>query len=134
MNLDLSKKIIEYLSKRPGQKFTAREIAEWIFEIYPDECEAKRECSKATANKLDNDQALVQQIIAEIGARRKHLQKRNTKLKTTEERPHKYYYTTQSDQAEIEEAESGLLSASITQRDAARLSEHDLYLMLSSFL
>nr|WP_052646286.1 hypothetical protein [endosymbiont of Acanthamoeba sp. UWC8] len=75
MNLDLSKKIIEYLSKHPGQKFIARDIAEWIFEIYPDECEAKRERSKAIVNKLDDDQALIQQIIAEIGARRKHMQK-----------------------------------------------------------
>lgn len=134
MKLDLSKKIIEFLSQNPGQKYTAREIAEWVFEAYPEECEAKRERSKATANTLDDDQALVQQIVAEIGARRKRIQKRNSKLKTTEERPRKYYYTNQSDQAEIEEAEADTPSVATPDRDAVRFSEHDLYPMLSSFL
>lgn len=134
MKLDLSKKIVEFLSQKPGQKYTAREIAEWVFKTYPDECEAKRERSKATANTLNDDQALVQQIVAEIGARRKRIQKRNAKLKTTEERPRKYYYTTQTDQAEIEEAESENPTTSTPTRDAVRLSEHDLYPMLSSFL
>ncbi len=134
MKLDLSKKIIEFLSKNPGQKFTAREIAQWVFKTYPKECEAKRERSKATTNVLENDAALVQQIVAEIGARRKRMQRRNPNLKTTEERPRKYYYTTQTDQAEIEEAESELPITSSVGRSAVRYSEHDLYPMLSTFL
>lgn len=134
MKLDLSKKIVEFLSQNPGQKYTAREIAEWVFKTYPDECEAKRERSKATVNTLEDDQALLQQIVAEIGSQRPRLQKRDLRLKTTEGRPRKYYYTTQTDQAEIEEAESGNPSTSTPTRDAVRLSEHDLYPMLSSFL
>ena len=30
--------IFEYLQKNPEQKFTARQIAKWVFETYPDEC------------------------------------------------------------------------------------------------
>jgi hypothetical protein len=134
MKLDLSKKIVEFLSQNQGQKFTAREIAEWVFRTYPEECAAKRERSKATTNTLEDDHALVQQIIAEIGARRQRMQRRNPQLKTTEERPRKYYYTNQTDQAEIEEAESELPIAGSVERDATRYSEHDLYPMLSSFL
>ncbi|MET0155768.1 MAG: hypothetical protein ABW189_06675 [Rickettsiales bacterium] len=134
MKLDLSKKIVEFLSRNQGQKFTAREIAEWVFRTYPEECAAKRERSKATTNTLEDDHALVQQIIAEIGARRQRMQRRNPQLKTTEERPRKYYYTNRTDQAEIEEAESELPIAGSVERDATRYSEHDLYPMLSSFL
>lgn len=134
MKLDLSKKIVEFLSQNQGQKFTAREIAEWVFRTYPEECAAKRERSKATTNTLEDDNALIQQIVAEIGARRKRMQRRDPQLKTTEERPRKFYYTTQTDQAEIEEAESELPTTNSVERSAARYSEHDLYPMLSTFL
>lgn len=129
MKLDLRKKMVEFLSQNPGQKHTAREIAEWIFKTYPDECKAKRERSK-----VEDDQALVQQIVSEIGGGRNRILKGDPKLKTTEERPRKYYYTAQTDQAEVEEAESENPSTSIPARNADRLSEHDLYPMLSTFL
>lgn len=128
--LDLRTKMVEFLSQNPGQKHTAREITEWIFKTYPDECKAKLERSK-----VEDDQALFQQIVSEIGGGRKRILKGNTKLKTTEERPRKFYYTTQTDQAEIEEAESENPSTSIPARNADRLPpEHDLYPMLSTFL
>lgn len=134
MKLDLSKKIIEFLKQHQGQKFTARELAEWIFRTFPDECEAKRMRSRATVTMLDDDNALLQQIVAEIASQRQRMQKRDPQLKTTEERPRKYYYTTQTDQAEIEEVESEHPISASVERDTVRYSEHDLYPMLSIFL
>lgn len=47
MALNLAKAVIGYLKERPEEKFTARQIAEWVFATYPDECQEKR------ANRAD---------------------------------------------------------------------------------
>ena len=75
MSLNLTITVAEFLQNNPEQKFTAREIAEWIYAHYPDRCWQKQQKSKATAILLDNDQALLQQIVAEIGSKRSTLQK-----------------------------------------------------------
>lgn len=77
MKLDLSKKIVEFLSQTPEQKFTAREIAQWIFKNYPKECEAKRKCSNEKDNKLEDNNALIQQLVSEIGSKRPLIQKKS---------------------------------------------------------
>ena len=76
MALNLTSTIAEFLQNTPEQKFTAREIAEWIYENYPDRCKQKQARSTATAIPLDNDKALLQQIAAEIGSQRPALQKK----------------------------------------------------------
>lgn len=38
MALNLAKAVISYLKERPEEKFTARQIAEWVFATYPEEC------------------------------------------------------------------------------------------------
>ena len=42
MALNLANTIVSFLKENPEQKFTAREIANWIFETYPDECRMKQ--------------------------------------------------------------------------------------------
>ena len=86
MALNLANTVVEFLQQNPEQKFTAREIANWIFETYPDECRQKQKRSTATVNPLDNETALLQQIVAEIGSQRPRLQKRHPEVKTTEGR------------------------------------------------
>ena len=54
MALNLANTVVEFLQQNPEQKFTAREIANWIFETYPDECRQKQKRSTATVNPLDN--------------------------------------------------------------------------------
>ena len=83
MALNLANTVVEFLQQNPEQKFTAREIANWIFETYPDECRQKQKRSTATVNPLDNETALLQQIVAEIGSQRPRLQKKNPQVKTT---------------------------------------------------
>lgn len=133
MALNLANTVVEFLKQNPEQKFMAREIANWIFETYPDECRMKQNRSTATVNPLDNDTALLQQIVAEIGSQRPRLQKKNPEIKTTEGRPRKYYYTESSDSAEIDLAESGT-STSAAISNSTAIKEHDLYPVLAEFL
>ena len=133
MALKLPNIVVEFLQQNPEQKFTAREIASWIFETYPDECRQKQKSSTAIVNPLDSETALLQQIIAEIGSIRPRLQKRHPEIKTTEGRPRKYYFTESTDSAEIDHAESHELSPA-TKANGSVVKEHDLYPILTEFL
>src|SRR5256885_806692 len=101
MALNLAKAVLGYLKERPDEKLTARQIAEWIFVTFPDECQAKKQSSQF----VSTDAELVQQLVAEISSQRPRLQKRHPELKTTEGRPRKYYYSEKSDVAEVAAAE-----------------------------
>lgn len=72
MALNLGKEVVDYLAAHPEEKFSARQIAEWIFATFPDECNAK----KASSEALETDADLLQQLVAEIGSQRPRLQKR----------------------------------------------------------
>lgn len=50
---------------------------------------------------MDIDDAIIQQIAAEIGSQRPRIQTRNPEVKTTDRRPRKYYFSTLTDEAEI---------------------------------
>ena len=64
MSLKLAKTVVAFLEKRAEDKFTARQIAQWVFENFPAECQEKM--AKSTSIKTDAD--LVQQLVAEIGS------------------------------------------------------------------
>lgn len=134
MALNLLKTVSEFLEQNPGEKFGARQIAEWIYETYPSECKAKQERSTATVFPLDTEKALLQQIVAEIGSQRPRLQKKFPNIKTTEGRPRKFYFTTQSDVTEVEEAERETTNSKSSSVHDASIKEHDLYPLLSKFL
>jgi len=135
MAINLANTVVEFLQQNPEQKFTAREIANWIFETYPDECRQKQKRSTATVNPLDNETALLQQIVAEIGSQRPRLQKCYPKVKTTEGRPRKYYFTESTGSAEIDHAESHAASAATKiNGSVVVVKEHNLYPILSEFL
>jgi hypothetical protein len=126
MALNLAKIVLGYLSEHPEQKFTARQIAEWVFESYPDECQAKKQSSQY----VSTDAELVQQLVAEISSQRPRMQKRHPELKTTEGRPRKYYYSEKSDSAEVADAEE----VEITNTSNIQGGEHALYPLLSQYL
>ncbi|AXI84394.1 HrgA protein [Xylella taiwanensis] len=131
MTLNLGKAVLDCLKARPEEKWTARQIAEWVFSTYPAECQQKKANSKNHNIKTDGD--LVQQLQAEIGSRRLGLQKRHPELKTTEGKPRKYYYTEKSDVAEVAAAESAA-TATTRNTDGKTLGEHALYPLLSLYL
>ena len=61
MALNLANAIVNFLEQNPEQKYTARGIAKWILETYPDECRQKQERSST----IGSDKELLQQIVAE---------------------------------------------------------------------
>ncbi len=128
----LADKVIEHLRQNPDKKLTAREIAEWIFRTYPEECQEMKRNSRAVVVPINSDASLKQQIANQIGGHRPRIQKREPKIKTTEERPKKYYYTEASEEEEIKRAED--ISATATTSDSAKIKEHDLYPLLAEFL
>lgn len=129
MALNLAKAVLGYLKERPDEKLTARQIAEWIFVTFPDECQAKKQSSQY----VSTDAELVQQLVAEISSQRSRLQKRHPELKTTEGRPRKYYYSEKSDVAEVAAAE-GVVAAPMAESGDAKLGEHAMYPLLSLYL
>lgn len=123
MSLNLMNVVESFLNQNPEKRFTAREIANWIFENHTAACREKQLRSSATINPLDNDVALIQQLVAEISSQRPRLQKKNLKIKTTESRPTKYYYTESSDELEVELAEDLKISKDSIYRKEAELYE-----------
>lgn len=140
MALRLRERVAEFLEQNPNRRFTAREIAEWIFENYPEACEEKRRNSTLT---LDTDAKLIQELVSNISTQRPQLQKIHPEIRTTEDRPKQYYYSTASDEEEISDAEGNALAdqpaaaatseAGLQQQEQPR-REHDLYPLLSEYL
>ncbi len=133
MSLKLTDKIFEFLKQSPDKRFVAREIAEWVFETYPVECQKKRERSAG----INNDAELIQQLVAEVSAHSVRIKKKYPQIKTIESRPRKFYYTEASDDEEIEqiEVEQTAPAPKIADKDAPiPLNEHDLYQKLSDYL
>lgn len=110
--LSLAKKAFKFLQQNPEQKFTAREIADRIREIYPDEYRQKP----------------VEQHRNEVSRLLKPLEESYPEIKTTEDSPRKCYFTGSTDSAEIDQAEISETSLSSKEK------EHDLYPILSEFL
>ena len=133
MALSVKNIVVKFLQDRKDQKFTAREIAEWIFETYPDECRKKQATSKAKIVLLDSDTAFLQQLVSEVGSYRRDWEKSQPEIKTTEDRPRKYYFTESTDSAEIDFAESNERPPT-SKMNRPVVKEHDLYPILSEFL
>jgi hypothetical protein len=129
MALNLGKAVVDLLTAHPEEKFSARQIAEWVFATFPDECNAK----KASSQALETDADLLQQLVAEIGSQRPRLQKKQPGLKTTEGRPRKYYYSEKSDSAEVAAVENTGVAAPVG-KEQAKIGEHGLYPLLASYL
>ncbi|TFW08729.1 HrgA protein [Oxalobacteraceae bacterium OM1] len=125
--------VILCLQSNGNQRLTARNIGEWIFKNHRAFCEEKRNRSK---QDLSNDADLLEQIIAEIGADRPAIERRNRNVKTTETRPRLYYYSTESDAAEVLESEGVTRdpeSQPVITSTGSSL-EVDLYPKLASYL
>lgn len=96
MGLNLVQTIEDILKQNPGEYLTARQIAEKIVETKPEECRIKMENSKATVTPINNTSDLIDQFIAEIGARRSD-GRLSKYIKTTDEKPRKFYYSEEPD-------------------------------------
>mgnify|MGYP006932329316 CR=1 FL=1 len=54
----VQKHVPPILKERPGERLTARQIAEIVFERHPAECEVKRQRSRAKVNPIVTDKDL----------------------------------------------------------------------------
>jgi hypothetical protein len=120
MSLNLINTIADFLRERPEERFTAKEIANYIYENYPEQCKQKQKKSKAKVIPLNNTKNFLQQITSEIGARRLLLQKKYPKIKITETRPREYYFLQNERKTRNIQSES--------------VRELELYTILSKFL
>ena len=120
MALNLSKTVVDILKSHPEQYFTARELAEEVIKLKPEEAKAKMQ----RTNK-SNKEDLLEQITREISARTFRSVMANS-IKTTAERPRKYYYSEKTDAEEIVEAEKA------SKQNGH--PEHDSYPLLCQYL
>lgn len=130
MGLQLSQKVIECLKGNQDEKFTAKDIALWVYENYPDDCHEKLDKS----NNLESTDDLINQIAAEVGSSRQQFQKTCPEIKTTEGRPRKYYFTNLTETSEVEEAEATTPPQTASPHQKPKMTEHDLYPLLSEYL
>lgn len=126
MALNLSRTVEDLLKSNPDEYYTARQLAEWIWKNKNDECRAKMERSNATVVPIDSEEALLQQLVAEIGAHKKRILSLSSRIKITADRPRKYYYSEKTDIQEVKEAEEAF--------KANGYSEHDSYPLLCEYL
>lgn len=131
MAINLRQTVFELLKSRAEERFTAREIANWIFENHRNACEEKRLNSK---QDLTEDSALIQQLAAEISTNRTDIQKRHPQIKTTETRPRQYYYSNLSPEEEVNRAEGNKSQVIDESIESNQPSEHDLYPLLCNYL
>lgn len=131
MGLNLRKTIVDFLKERPEERFTARQIARWVFDHYRDACEEKRAQSR---QDLADDESFLLQLIAEISSNRPDIQRRYPMIKTTESRPRCYFYSTVSDEAEVARIESGAVTPGPPAENATNQSEQEIYPLLASYL
>ncbi|MEN3793923.1 HrgA protein [Fulvimarina sp. MAC3] len=135
--LQLTKTVPRLLREKPQQRFKARELALMIFEQYPEACRAKMEKSAA----LKNDDDLIQQIVAEIGAQRPKIQAKHPEVRVTESRPRQFFWSEKSLENEVEEAEAEqpaqaapVIATIKPELVEEALSEHDLYPLIGDYL
>ncbi|MBC3942001.1 HrgA protein [Sphingomonas albertensis] len=127
-SLKLRETVFKCLSIKPGAKLKAREIAEWIIAEYPEEVAAKIAKSKfiTDINQLRN------QLVAEIGANRPNWESRYSSLRSTADKPRRYYWTTETDEQVVTAAES--LDQSMLSLQPGLLPEALLYAKLREFV
>ena len=119
--------VLQYLRERPNEKLTARQIAKEIVSRFPVRYEEKRQKSQ----RINTHDELIGAVAAEISSSRRDWQRRHPELKTTGDRPCKYYYSEQTGSAEVAVAES---LPDTTDKSGTKLSDHDLYRKLTQFL
>lgn len=128
MSKPLIKIIAETLEARKGERLTANQLSKAIVEGNPDWASRKRANSQNPEIRDGGFEELRAQVQSEIGSHKPRIEQ-HPKLRMTEDRPRRYYFTDLSDEEEVISVENdpdGPVSGAI--------SEHDLYPILSQYL
>lgn len=120
--LSQTQKVVAFLQARPQQKFTARQIAEYITAHYPADYRHKK-------SKFADEKQFIQQVVAEIGSQKTSLMKASPHIMMQDKpRPRLYWYQ------ENPATEPDTVLAGDTAHQQPALSEYDLYPKLMQFL
>ncbi|MCX4026748.1 HrgA protein [Endozoicomonas sp. SM1973] len=130
-----SQKVAEFLKENPGEKFTARQIAEAIIARYPEDYLDKR-----SNPRFSDEKAFLQQIVAEIGAQKASILRQDNKIHWQDKpRPRVYWFEVNANE---EEEEPDWSDSDLDDEDAAIevitqqqiLAEVELYPLLVQYL
>ena len=135
--LTQTKKIVNFLKENPNMKFSARDIAEKIVSLYPEDYQEKK-----NNPRFKNEKSFISQIVAEIGSQKNQLIKNSEHIFWQDKpRPRVYWYDPDNKRSDIshidienddEENDKYIPSTSID--NISSLSEHDLYPLLIDYL
>lgn len=98
LNFNRTNAIVKFLRDNPGKKFTGHEIAAWLGNTYPEEIIRKEQMSKnkillGITDKAIRKKFVIKLIQNEFNSNfRTALQKKEPKIKITDEYQPKYYY------------------------------------------
>lgn len=137
--LSQSQKVFELLKQSPLKKFKAREIAEGIVTLFPEDYVEKRQNPR-----FQTDEDFINQVFAEIGAIKNNILKVSPFIHVQDKpRPRVYWYDPNHQAEHSESFANEELTSTESIEDAeinlpviktGHLSEHDLYPLLIEFL
>jgi len=134
--LSQTQKIAQWLAEHPNKKFTARQIARAIINRYPEDYVEKRQ-----NDRFATEQDFIQQIVAEIGAQKDQIVKKNNKIRWQDKpKPRVYWFdeqgTTELVTSIVDDELADIAEKTIQHNKAkqASLSEHELYPLLIHYL
>ncbi len=135
--LSQAKKIVKLLQDNPNERFSARDIAEKIVSIYPQDYEEKK-----NNPRFKDEKSFISQIVAEIGSQKDQLTKSSEYIFWQDKpRPRVYWYDLDKKRGDIsndniedenEESDEYISTTSIPNKSS--FSEQDLYPLLINYL
>ena len=138
--LSQTQKVVEFLKLNPNKKFNAREIAESIIQLYPEDYDQKRK-----NNRFESEADFLQQIVREISSGAKtNILKASPHIHIQDQPrprqfwfdPYKVYEVNHNINSNVNESILESLEPEINLPiiKSENLSEHDLYPILIEFL
>lgn len=138
--LSQTQKVVEFLKLNPNKKFNAREIAESIIQLYPEDYDQKRK-----NNRFESEADFLQQIVREISSGAKtNILKASPHIHIQDQPrprqfwfdPYKVYEVNHNINSNVNESILESLEPEINLPiiKYENLSEHDLYPILIEFL
>lgn len=134
--LSQTQKIVNWLAEHPNQKFTARDIAKAIIARYPNDYQEKRH-----NERFESDNDFIQQIVAEIGAHKEQIIKKNKKIRWQDKPKPRVYWFDQGETVSLvhslvadDLSDIELTTVKAQQAKPHQLAEVALYPLLMQYL
>jgi len=135
--LSQAKKIVKFLKENPNERFSARDIAEKIVSMYPQDYEEKK-----NNPRFKDEKSFISQIVAEIGSQKDQLIKSSEHIFWQDKpRPRVYWYDPDQKRGDIshidtenDDEENDKYTEITSIIDKSSLSEYDLYPLLIDYL